>query len=282
MRKFNIINESGQKFSLMDIENFCFLTNPEGLGLKYDRTYSRIGTTFVTETDEIAQSKISGILNFKNYTNFNNFVNFISAAKSLKLEYIIKIEDAEKAFYRDFEIESISKEEIKKCNISSDVVFAAKSLWYEEKTVQYTIEPTESEIRWDFRWDSKFVDYNSRSLQFVNNGHIEAPIEVEISGHVINPQIELYIDGQLYQTVPFSVEIQEHEKILYGTKENNFYIKKQNVDGTYESLFNLDVIDFANDNVIRLPKNRSCELRLEADNEILNAQITIYPQYKAV
>ena len=32
----------------------------------------------------------------------------------------------------------------------------------------------------------------------------------------------------------------------------------------------------------RLPKNKSCELRLKADNEILNAQVTILAYYKAV
>ena len=47
-------------------------------------------------------------------------------------------------------------------------------------------------------------------------------------------------------------------------------------------LFDLDHIDFENDNVIRIPVNRSCELRLTADNEVLNAQVTVLPQYKAV
>ena len=60
--------------------------------------------------------------------------------------------------------------------------------------------------------------------------------------------------------------IAEYEKLLYGTKENEFYINRQNTDGTLTSLFSLDVIDFSNDNVIRLPINKSCELRLKAEN----------------
>lgn len=105
---------------------------------------------------------------------------------------------------------------------------------------------------------------------------------VEISGHVVNPKIELYVEGELYQTVSFNTDIAEYEKLLYGTKENDFYISKQKTDGTIESLFNLDIIDFKNDNVIRLPKNKSCEIRLTADNEILNAKVTILEFYKAV
>ena len=70
--------------------------------------------------------------------------------------------------------------------------------------------------------------------------------------------------------------------MLYSSLENEIYILKQNTDGTTTSLFDLDHIDFENDNVIRIPVNRSCELRLTADNEVLNAQVTVLPQYKAV
>ena len=101
-------------------------------------------------------------------------------------------------------------------------------------------------------------------------------------GHLVNPKIEFYIDGELYQTVTINIDIAEYEKLLYSTKENEFYIRKQNTDGTIEDLYDLDFIDFYNDNVIRLPLNRSCEIKLKADNEVLNAQVTILAYYKAV
>lgn len=119
-------------------------------------------------------------------------------------------------------------------------------------------------------------------MQYINKGHIEAPIYAEIDGNVVNPKIELYIEGQLYQTVEVSITIAQYEKLIYDTRENQFTIAKQNTDGTIQSLFSLDYIDFENDNVIRIPKNKSCEIRLTADNEVLNAQLTIYPRYKAV
>ncbi|MGN1298082.1 MAG: hypothetical protein ACI4VH_06700 [Clostridia bacterium] len=166
--------------------------------------------------------------------------------------------------------------------MSETITFDCLSLWYEQSTVVYNMEGQEDELRWDFEWDSKFTDYNTRSLPYINDGHVEAPVLIEISGPVINPKIELYVEGELYQEVPFSIEIEEYEKLLYGTKENEFYINKQNTDGTLTSLFSLDVINFENDNVVRFPKNKSCELRLKADNEILNAQVTILAYYKAV
>lgn len=155
-------------------------------------------------------------------------------------------------------------------------------MWYEENTTTYTVEQLENEIRWDFEWDSRFSDYASRNLQYINQGHIEAPVYIEIDGNVVNPKIELYVDGELYQTVAVTTTIAQYEKLIYDTKENQFTIAKQNTDGTLQSLFSLDYINFENDNVIRIPKNKSCEIRLTADNEVLNAQLTIYPRYKAV
>lgn len=188
-----------------------------------------------------------------------------------------------KEYYRDVNIQGLSKTQIQTNGIISEpIVFDCLTLWYEENRAIYNTNSEENEIKWDFIWDSKFVDYSIRKLQYVNNGHVEAPILIEIEGPVLNPKIELYVEGELYQTVTFTVNIAEYEKLLYGTKEDEFYINKQNTDGTLTSLFSLDVIDFSNDNVIRLPINKSCELRLKADNEILNAQITILVYYKVV
>ena len=197
--------------------------------------------------------------------------------------YKVPYESGEKEYFKDVKIQSLSKTE-KKTNgvLSESIMFDCLSLWYEERNAIYSMEKQDREVRWDFRWDSAFVDYDTRNLQFINEGHVEASIVVEMDGHLINPKIELHTEGQLYQTVKIKTEIAEYEKLLYGTKENDFYINKQKTDGTLESLFDLDIIDFENDNVIRLPKNKSCELRLTADNEVLNAQIKIFTYYKAV
>lgn len=283
VREFKLINEKGQEFSLMDIQNYCLLTDPSGLGYEYSAEYEQLGNTFISNLRKTAQGSIEGIANFINYDNYKKMIDFIERADKLKVLYKIPYESGTKEYYKDVEIQSASKTQ-KQLNaiLSEEIVLNCLTLWYEKRTTIYKIEQLENEIRWDFRWDSKFTDYSSRSLQYINEGHVEAPIEIEISGHVINPRLELYVEGNLHQTVPFNVEIDEGEKLLYGTKENEFYMLKQHIDGTTESLFDLDVINFENDNVIRIPTNKSCELKLEADNEVLNAQITIYPQYKAV
>lgn len=284
VREFKLINEKGQEFSLIDIYNYCLLTDPTGLGYAYTTEYQQLNDTFINNLRKIQQGQIGGTLNFTNYDNYTSFVNFVEGSENLRFGYKIPYSDGTfKEFFKDIQIQSLSKTQLQTNGILSEpVVFDCLSLWYEENTIIYTVEPLTNEIRWDFRWDSKFSDYDSRSLQYINKGHIEAPIYAEIDGNVVNPKIELYIEGQLYQTVEVSITIAQYEKLIYDTRENQFTIAKQNTDGTIQSLFSLDYIDFENDNVIRIPKNKSCEIRLTADNEVLNAQLTIYPRYKAV
>ena len=284
VREFRLINEKGQEFSLMNIHNYCLLTDPSGLGYAYETEYQQLGNTFISNLRKMQQGQIAGTLNFINYDNYTSFVNFVEGSESLRFGYKIPYSDgSSKEYLKDANIQSLSKTQLQTNGILSEpVIFDCLSLWYEENTVIYTIEPQTNEIRWDFRWDSRFTDYDTRNLQYINQGHVEAPIYVEMNGHLVNPQIELYVDGELYQTVKISIEIAEYEKLIYDTRENQFYIGKQNTDGTLTDLFSLDYIDFENDNVIRLPKGRSCEIKLTADNEVLNAQLTIYPRYKAV
>lgn len=283
VRGFRLLNEKGQSYSLMDIQNNCLLTEPNGLGYSYSTEYEQLGNIFVENLRKFEQGQITGIVNFLKYDNFKELVDFIERAENLKLAYKIPFKNGEREYLKDINIQSLTKTQIQTNGVMSETItFDCLSLWYEENTIIYDMQQQEDAIIWDFAWDSKFTSYDTRSLEYINRGHVEAPVLITLQGPIINPEIQLYVEGELYQEVPLSVEIGEYEKLLYGTKENDFYINKQKTDGTLESLFNLDVINFENDNVVRLPKNKSCELRLKAENEILNAQVTILAYYKAV
>lgn len=283
VRGFRLVNEKGQEYSLMDIYNYCLLTEPEGLGYSYDSEYEQLGNTFITNLRKMGQGQISGQLNFKNYDNYRNLIDFIESSESLRIAYKVPYSDGAREYFKDVEIQEITKTEKQTNGIISETInFDCLSLWYEENTVIYSVEPASNEMRWDFRWDSRFSDYTSRGMSYVNNGHIEAPIHAKIKGPLVNPKIELYIDNQIFQTVEINTTLSEYESLIYDSRENQFEISKINSDGTKTSLFSLDYIDFSNDNVIRIPKNKSCTINLAADNEVLDAQLTIYPRYKSV
>lgn len=283
VREFKLINEKGQEFSLMDIEKTCLLTNPTGLGVQYSNQYEQLGHTFVKSISNISQNVFSGQANFKNYENYKKLIDFITSSEKIKISYKVPYEDRTREFFRDVEINVLNKSEKNQTGVISETLtFDCLSLWYEQNQTVYEVGSQDGELRWDFRWDSKFSGYDVRRLQYINQGHIDASIELTIEGAVLNPKIDLLIDNEVYQTVEINTTINEYEKLHYSSKETDFYIKKELTDGTLEDLYSLDVINFENDNVIRIPKNKSTEIRLRADNEISKAQLTINAYYVAV
>lgn len=283
VRDFKLINGKGQEFYLLDIYNYCLLTEPSGLGYGYDTQYENLGNSFITNLRTLQQGQITGQVNFLNYDNYKKFVDFIESSEKLQLSYTIPYKNGSKEFLRDIEIAEITKTEIQPNGVLSETVtFNCLSLWYSTSTASYSINTELNEIRWDFTWDSYFAGYSARDLLIVNTGHTDASIEVEIDGEVVNPSIQLYIDDELYQEVNITKTIAQYEKLLYSSKEGDFYIAEQNTVGVISSLLDLSVIDFSKDLVIRIPKNKSCRLVLSAENNITSAIIRLFVYYKAV
>lgn len=284
VREFRLLNEKGQEFSLMDLQNNCFLSEPSGLGYSYSTSYEKIGNSFVNTLRTLEQGQILGVANFRNYDNFKSFVDYIESSEQLKFAYKIPYKNLPiQEFYKDVEIQEIEKGQLDLDGIlKSNVLFNCLSLWYTENKVIYSTEVKNDEIRWNFKWDSKFVDYNNRILNYLNDGHVPAPVLIKIEGPVVNPTITLKVEGKIYQEVTVNATIQQYEDFEYCTLDKDFYIRKKNTDGTYTDLFDLDYIDPSNNNVIKIPQNKSCELIMTSDSDIINAEVRIYSFYKIV
>lgn len=113
VREFYIENETGQRFSMMNIEEGCFLSSPTGLGYSYDTQYSQIGNDFLQNIRKLTQGQIGGELIFKKYDNYKKLVDFIESANFLKLVYKIPFENGFTEFFKDIDISNIDKSEIR-------------------------------------------------------------------------------------------------------------------------------------------------------------------------
>ena len=113
VREFYIENETGQRFSMMNIEEGCFLNSPTGLGYSYDTQYSQIGNDFLQNIRKLTQGQIGGELIFKKYDNYKKLVDFIESANFLKLVYKIPFENGFTEFFKDIDISNIDKSEIR-------------------------------------------------------------------------------------------------------------------------------------------------------------------------
>lgn len=282
VREFALINEKGQEYSLMDIKDYCLLTSPSGLGYSYENEFLQIDNDFVLISQKLSQGEFNGEVNAMKYENLRNLANFIESSEKIRLKYTVPYDTGSKTYLRDAVLQTLEKTEKEPNGILSQPInIQFTSLWYSEDTTTYgTTE--EDEMRWDFRWDARYLDYDLRNLVYDNKGHTEAPIFVQINGPVSNPSISLYSKGELVTTIALTVEIGQGEQLQYSTRTGDLFIYKKTVNSELINLFSETYgIDLNNDNIIKLPKGVS-ELILDADNTITSALVTIYPQYKFV
>ena len=112
VRKFYLENEKGQKYDLMDRDNYCFLSSPSGLGYAYDTSYEQVGNNFITNIRKLQQGNILGEAIFRNYDNYKNMVDYIEQAKSLKFVYEIPFVNKNSTkYYKIVEVSSVEKGE---------------------------------------------------------------------------------------------------------------------------------------------------------------------------
>lgn len=223
------------------------------MGYSYNTEYSQIGDNFIQNIRKLAQGQISGELVFKNYDNYRNFINFVESANSLKFVYIIPLENGTIEYFKDVDIASIEKGQ-KGLNglLICPVIFTIKSLWYEQKEVVYNITTQEDEVRWNFRFNSRFVSYNNRKIIFQNQGHTNAPFLVEMDGYLLNPSILIEINGEEVYELTFDLTLQSGEKLFYCTRDTDLFVYKQASDGTITNLF--DSLDLNKINFFKIPK----------------------------
>lgn len=280
VREFYIENETGQRFSMMDIGSGCFLSSPSGLGYSYDIEYAQIGDNFIQNIRRLTQGQISGELIFKTYEKYKEFVDFIESAINLKFVYKIPLKKGIIEYFKDIDISSVEKSEIGTDGVLRvPVIFNCKSLWYEAKEVVYTIDSIENEVRWNFDWDSIFTAYDNRNIIFENKGHASAPFKLELNGEVSSPVITILEDDiEVNKLSLDGLVVLEGETFVYNTKETEQEITKVSSTGK------INLFNFLNPNFVNFFKLRkgASTIRLEADGEITSGKITIFVQYKAV
>lgn len=254
VRRFLLENEKGQQIDMNNLKKSCLLVSPSNLGESYKSDFLLLGNTFIENNRKIEQKNPSGTVYFKSYDKCKEFIDFIESANSLKFVYIIPFESEDKVYYRDVSIKEFSKNEKESRLLACPIVFNGLSLWYERNDIIYTISKKEREIRWNFRWASRFTSYNSRNIIFNNKGHVEAPINVEMEGYLINPCIAVFVNGKERYNLKIPITIKEFEKLLYSTVDNQIFLYKQEMDGSLTNLFKNEYIDISKNNIFKLPK----------------------------
>lgn len=284
IRNFYFENELGERIDCQKVNGNLFLYNVTGLGFERNVEYVKIGNSYVKNKDEYVQNVISGDLEFYDmtYDEYFNFVNFIISSKKVKLIYVPKKSNRIE-YYRDIDIIKMEQNGEDDYNImTSPITMSCTSLWYTKSEINYVLDNNlEEEIRWDFRWDSVFSDYTNRTIVFNNNGHVNAPFLLNLKGELINPKIEIFDNNNVKVNELQFPSIKKNEEIIYSTKDTELMLYKKDSNGNVQNLFDIDILDLNKTNFFKLEKGIS-QIKITADNEILNSKLTIFVEYVAV
>lgn len=282
-RRFYLENALNQRYSLQDLKNAALLTSPAGLGLSMTRTYELTGNTARCLDERFPVRSFTAVIVFngdKAYDTYRSLINYIASSSTMKLVYAPRFETTTGEFLADVEVENLSKSEVRSGRMECDVVITLKSAWYKRDSLRMVAEKTENELRYDRMYEYTYSDYSTDAMEIYNDGHFEAPLLLEAEGELVNPRLQLFVDGALNAELVVTAVIETGQTLVYCTKDDELLLTKRLADGSEESL--IGCISVENDNFFKLPRGLST-LSLSADNEISSKSvITVYTAFKAV
>ncbi|NCE98397.1 phage baseplate protein [Emergencia sp. 1XD21-10] len=273
--KFYLMNEKGARKGMNSAED-GFFTQPSGFGIKYDADYLKVGDLWINNNMELAQPELSGTLVFpkRMYNTFQDFVAFVTAAKSLVLIYEPSGVGVE--YFADVDLVSIEKGGYNmRQQFQVPLTFKCKSLFYTEEEFEYRIQRAEREVRWDFKWETRFNDLNYVYFSFHNDGHVKSPFVVSFTGYCTNPILMVYQDNKLVHQVRFNISLRSDEKLTFSTFDDDLFIEVNGEDRK-------DCLDFVNDNFFKLPQG-DCDIYFRCDaGKMNNIVMNLEKYYKGV
>lgn len=276
MNEYSLINENNVRFSLSNFRETALIPSLNGIGYEHNSEYVRVGNNYKLESGEIKQGQLSGKIQFKKYSMYLDLIEYIEQSENLRLIY----KPISTEYYRDVDFNGITGVVLKGSLTECDIAFDCTSLYYTEDNKKFVIESIEGESRYDLPFPFTFNDYSGLAIDCNNRGHVEGELLAEIFGYIINPVIELYVDGKLRSRVMFDITVGEGQRLLYSTKDGDNYIALEDTDGTQTNIPNC--LKLANNNFFKIPKGRSI-LKITSDSGMLNkAVFRILTAYKGV
>ena len=277
MRKFYIENEKNERFSLWG--NRVYMVEPGGLGVTHEAAYIRIGNSFLRNKMNVAQSKITGKIEFMDpgaNKKFIEFYNFCAAASSL---YLIYDPGDGVEYVRDIDIAEVDKTERSGGTLPISIGFNCKSLYYLKDNNRFVFEKAESEKRYDYQYDYTYRDYGTHEAIINNNGHVEAPFDCTIYGYVANPSIRVIKDKETIYEVVFPVVVEAGEYIRYSSRDG--HLEATLVSGSGEINI-MPELDIEKDNFFKIPVGNST-LVFSSSAESTNViTATVYKMFEVV
>ena len=277
VRRFELQNSRGESFNLMRKD--AFFSSPDGIGVKYRNTFSRVGTSYIPTKKEITQPEIEGVMIFGSYSCYTEFKNHISK-QPLKLLYTVD----DTTYTIDCLVGELSKSEIgyKTGRLESDLVLECTSQWYVKRDPEWTakIDQVGGKI-YDFTYDYTYQEALMNQIRTENYSNMESPAIITIYGPVVEPDWRVLVNGKVIQSGECSATIASGHKLVINSVDDQLEIAEYTTDGEYyRDIY--QYINFGKSNFIYLPPGECVVTFTSSDGANVYASVELMEYYETV
>ena len=216
IRRLWLQNENGQVYSFSD-QTECIAASLQNFGVETNLTYFEYETSYQPATTKMAMTKPSMVLHLmKGYEGYSKLVAFLYQSNELKLYY-----ESDDLKYIYVDVASLTKQELSGPNyLQTTITFNKKSLWMKEYNVTINEETVNNTKVYDYTYDYVYADVVGNEISITNRGSVPAPINIQITGQLENPLIQVFSNDQIVSQCKVNVNT-ENGVLLIRSEEGH-------------------------------------------------------------
>ncbi len=243
MRHLYLVNDKGVEFHF-DYRTSTLYSSPTGLGVIKENTYLKFGDDYLLIKEDNPIAEIGGALIFLNqYKGYNAFLDYLKNSKSLELHYHSNTKK-----YCNINFKSIAKSEIINGALQCEIVIERLSLWRVDVVVEINVDVNASAKIYPFTYPYSYSISFEGKVKVVNNGFVKAPLLINITGPINNPEVLIKKDGEVVSMMRMYLVSDDCELIINSEVTNQSM--KLVINGIEEDVYQYQ--DFTCDNFIFL------------------------------
>ncbi len=249
MRNIYLVNEIGTTY-FFDYRNSTLIASIGNLGVEKQNTYVSFSNRYRCVDVKNPQSTLDfDVVFLKGYDGYSRFLKFIRESKELRVFY----NNGKETKYSYVAFKSITKTELQSNVIQSSLSLDKLSLWLNK--VNYSIEVNEDGNGkvFPFGYPHAYSSSFNGEISIRNNGEVDAPLNIIITGAVNNPRIDVVIGDEVVSTLRLVVK-SNNCIITVNSEESDQYITITE-NGETRNIYQLQ--DFSCDNFLFVRKGES-------------------------
>lgn len=242
IRRFYLQNLSGNRF-YFDYQTGCLISNLSGLGFQKDFTYLSFDQFYDRVEETYPLTDIQATLIFlKGYVGYREFLEYLKLGdKDMVLYY-----ESNDTAYCHVEVKSLTKSEIKNGALQSELVLQKKSLWLKSQIITIDVNVVNQGKVYPFHYPYRYSVSFEGKVKITNRGIIPAPLVIEISGAVDDPEVLVVKNGEVISVLRLYLQSNEGEIIVSSIPNKQYMLQRSGNVTT--SIY--DKQDFTEDNFL--------------------------------